>query len=241
MSLPLSRRIVQAAVVVAAGAVPAVAAGTAQAAPALPTVPDLGGLNQLNSAPDLGGSLESTAHQTGQLAGTGVGQAAGNGIPVVADAAGRAASQAVPAANRSLGSSALGLLGTAGQAVSLAHEAGVARSLPAAANASGTLAGDTPAAPAAAPAQAPAAAPQAASGPLSALPLNSLPVNSLPLGAAQGALGGATRSAAVPTERLGGLPNLGAAGQSPLSAVTGTVPGLNALPVGSLPVDGLPL
>ncbi|WP_052442456.1 hypothetical protein, partial [Streptacidiphilus neutrinimicus] len=115
MSLPISRRIVQAALVVAAGAVPAVAAGTAQAAPALPSVPDLGGLSQLNSAPDLGGSLESTAHQTGQLAGTGVGEAARDGVPVVADAAGHAAGQAVPGGDRSMGSSVTGLLGTASQ------------------------------------------------------------------------------------------------------------------------------
>jgi hypothetical protein len=93
------------------------------AAPALPSVPDLGGLSQLNSAPDLEGSLESTAHQTGELAGSSVGQAASNGLP---------------------------------------------------------------------------------------------------------------------TERLGGLPALSGATQSPLSVVTGTAPGLSALRVGSLPVDGLP-
>jgi hypothetical protein len=237
MTLPISRRIVQAAVVVAAGAVPAVAAGAAQAAPALPTVPDLGGLSQLNSAPDLGGSLESTAHQTGELAGTGVGEAARDGVPVVADAAGHAAGQAVPGGDRSMGSSVTGLLGTASQVVGVAHNAGVARSMPAAANATGTLAGDTPAvAPGAAGPQAPS------SSPLSSLPLaSSLPVNSLPLGAAQGALGGATRSGA-PMERLGGLPDLASsATPQALSSATGALPGLSGLPLSGLPINGLPL
>ncbi|WP_052440510.1 hypothetical protein [Streptacidiphilus anmyonensis] len=237
MSLPISRRIVQAALVVAAGAVPAVAAGTAQAAPALPTVPDLGGLSQLNSAPDLGGSLESTAHQTGELAGSGVGQAASNGVPVVADAAGHEVGQAVPGGNRSMGSSVTGLLGTASQVVGAAHDAGVARSMPATANASGTMAGDTPAV-------APAAqAPASSSNPLSSLPLaSSLPVNSLPLSAAGGALGGGATRSGAPMERLGGLPDLASsATPQALSSATGALPGLSGLPLGGLPINGLPL
>ncbi|MEU2282870.1 ATP-binding protein [Streptomyces sp. NPDC013178] len=45
MSLPLSRRIARAALLVAAGAAAGVgAAGSASAAPALPTTPDLGGV-----------------------------------------------------------------------------------------------------------------------------------------------------------------------------------------------------
>ncbi|MFC5908473.1 ATP-binding protein, partial [Streptacidiphilus monticola] len=63
MSLPLSRRVVQAALIVAAGAVPVVAAGSAHAAaPALPTVPDVGGLSQLDTA-SLGGGVQSAAHE----------------------------------------------------------------------------------------------------------------------------------------------------------------------------------
>jgi hypothetical protein len=235
MSLPLSRRIVQAALVVAAGAVPSVVAGTAQAAPALPSVPDLGGLSRLSS-PDLGGTVENTAHQTGALAGSGAGQAVSNGLPVVADAAGSAAGQAVPVANRSMGSSAMQLVGVVEQAVNVAHGAGATRAMPAAGD---TAAVAPVAAPAPAAAQLPASPPNQGS-PLSSLPLSSLPVNSLPLGAAQGALGGALpRSAAAPAQRLGGLPSLGGAGQSPLSSVTGAVPGLSGLPIDGLPVGGL--
>ena len=69
MSLPLSRRIVTAAFVVAAGAVPALTAGTASAAPALPSVPDLGGLSQLDTGA-LGSDVQSASHQAGQLTGS---------------------------------------------------------------------------------------------------------------------------------------------------------------------------
>lgn len=51
MSLPLTRRIARAALIVAAGAAAGVgAAGTASAAPELPTTPNLG-LNALDGAP----------------------------------------------------------------------------------------------------------------------------------------------------------------------------------------------
>ncbi|MBF9067650.1 hypothetical protein [Streptacidiphilus fuscans] len=229
MSLPLSRRIVQAALVVAAGAVPVVAAGAAQAAPALPTVPDLGGVSSLDTA-GLGSQLQSATHQTGELAGTGAGRAVTEGVPVVADAAGSTAGQAVPIANRSLGESALQVVGLAGQAVSATHGTGAltdtrAMPAPAAAPAAG--------APVSAPIQAPAPAP--AAGPLGALPLQSLPVNT-PLTAAQGALGGVTREA--PAQRVGGLPSLSSlpslsgADNSPLSTVTNVLPGVGGLPLG---------
>ncbi|GAA3501203.1 ATP-binding protein [Streptomyces prasinosporus] len=51
MSLPLTRRIARAALLVAAGAAAGVgAAGSASAAPELPTAPDLGGLTALDGA-----------------------------------------------------------------------------------------------------------------------------------------------------------------------------------------------
>ncbi len=140
-----------------------------------------------------------------------------------------------------MGSSVTGLLGTASQVVGVAHGAGVGRSMPAAANATGTMAGDTPAA---APAAAPAAqAPASSSNPLSSLPLaSSLPVNSLPLSAAGGALGGGATRSGAPMERLGGLPNLASsATPQALSSATGALPGLSGLPLGGLPVNGLPL
>ncbi|MEY9843962.1 ATP-binding protein [Streptacidiphilus sp. MAP5-3] len=229
MSLPLSRRIVQAALVVAAGAAPVIAAGAAQAAPALPTVPDLGGVSSLDTA-GLGSQLQSATHQTGELAGTGAGRAVSDGVPVVADAAGSTAGQAVPIANRSLGESALQVVGLAGQAVTATHGTGAltgTRAMPAAAT-DGTAAAPA-GAPLSAPIQAPAAAPAPASGPLGALPLQSLPVNT-PLTAAQGALGGVTREA--PAQRLGSLPGLGGAANSPLSTVTNVLPGVGGLPLG---------
>jgi hypothetical protein len=179
MSLPLSRRIVQAAFVVAAGAVPAVLTGVAHAAPALPAVPDLGGLSQVDGS-GLGGQVQSTTHQTGQIAGNGTGETVADTVPAVADTAGDTAAKALPQANRMLGS-------TTGELTRATGSTGATRAMPADAPSTGS-----------------------ATGALSALPLGSLPVNSLPLGAATSTLSGVTDPNAAPaTQRLGGLPSLG--------------------------------
>jgi hypothetical protein len=216
MSLPLSRRIVQAAFVVAAGAVPAVLTGVAHAAPALPAVPDLGGLSQLDTA-GLGSDVQSAAHQTGLLAGTGAGQAVSDTVPSVADASGGAAAKALPQADEMVGSTAAQLTQVAGSTNGLAGSAsGATRAIP--------VAADKAAAPSTG----------SAAGALGSLPLGSLPVNSLPLGAATSTLSSVTSpaapapAAAPAAQRLGGLPSLG--DTSGLGSVT------QALPLGGLPV-----
>lgn len=248
MSLPLSRRIVQAAFVVAAGAVPAMMTGVASAAPALPAVPDLGGLSQLDAGA-LGGNVQSAAHQAGQVTGSSASSAVDSAVPALADATGGAAAKALPEANRMLGSTAGQLAqmagSTAGTTGSLAGAASnttrampVDGVLPATGSATGTVNSVAPqataplaAAPAAPTADVPTSSTPA--GPLSTLPLNGLPaVNSLPLGSAQSTLSGVTGGAA-PSQRLGGLPGLGSS--SGLGDVSQTLP-LSSLPVlGGLP------
>lgn len=186
MSLPLSRRIVQAAFVVAAGAVPAVLAGSASAATMLPNVPELGGLSQPDSG-NLGGNLQHATHETGRLAGAGASTTVGAAVPAVADATGATAAKALPATD--------GVLG--GATRQLGEAAGSTSSATGALGGAGGLTG-TRAIPA--PDGAPAAA-APGNNPLSSLPLGStLPLNSVSglSGAAQG-----------PAQRLGGLPGLG--------------------------------
>ncbi|MDT0398182.1 MULTISPECIES: hypothetical protein [Streptomyces] len=61
MSLPLTRRIARAALLVAAGAAAGVgAAGTASAAPELPAAPNLGGVTALD-----GSAVDDVAQSTG--------------------------------------------------------------------------------------------------------------------------------------------------------------------------------
>ncbi|MFC1417425.1 ATP-binding protein [Streptacidiphilus cavernicola] len=216
MSLPLSRRIVQAAFVVAAGAVPAVLTGVAHAAPALPGVPDLGGLSRLDSGA-LGDDVQSAAHQTGDLTGNGAGDAVASTVPSVTDAAGGATAKALPQADSMLGSTTGELAQVAGSTTAassgLAGSAsGATRAIPVGTGNTGLPATDS------------------ATGALSSLPLGSLPVDQLPLGQATSALSGATDPAAAPAQRLGGLPALG--DTSSLGAVTQALP----LAGGGLPV-----
>ncbi|QMU75187.1 ATP-binding protein [Streptacidiphilus sp. PB12-B1b] len=209
MSLPLSRRIAQAAFVVAAGAVPAVLAGSASAASMLPAVPDLGAVSQPDGG-NLGGNLQNATHQTGQLAGAGASSTVGAAVPAVADATGATASKALPATDGVVGGATRQLGQVTGNPTgSLGGVGGLTRSMPAPAGVS-------------LPAAAPAAAP---SSPLSSLPLaGSLPLNQV------GGLSGAATGAA-PAQRLGGLPGLG--DTSGLTNGLGGLGGLtHGLPVG---------
>ncbi|CAL9430792.1 ATP-binding protein [Streptomyces sp. enrichment culture] len=96
MSLPLTRRIARAALLVAAGAAAGVgAAGTASAAPGLPAAPDLGGVTALDGATrtvtevagDTGGKAVEQAAPVAQEAAGGVAGSAGD---VLGDTAGAA-------------------------------------------------------------------------------------------------------------------------------------------------------
>ncbi|WP_279382938.1 hypothetical protein [Streptomyces sp. FH025] len=101
MSHPLTRRIAQAALVVAAGATPLVAAGSASAlgGDALLPKSDLAApLGQLTNN-NAGSTLQHTTHQLGQAAGTTGAATVAAGVPSAADAAGSIVAQQLPEAN----------------------------------------------------------------------------------------------------------------------------------------------
>ncbi|MEU9077221.1 hypothetical protein ACFYUY_27020 [Kitasatospora sp. NPDC004745] len=101
MSHPLTRRIAQAALLVAAGATPLVAAGSASAlgGDALLPKSDLAApLGQLTNT-DTGSTLQHTTHQLGQAAGTTGAATVAAGVPASADAAGNIVAHQLPEAN----------------------------------------------------------------------------------------------------------------------------------------------
>ena len=101
MSHPLTRRIAQAALVVAAGATPLVAAGSASAlgGDALLPKSDLAApLGQLTNT-DTGSTLQHTTHQLGQAAGATGAATVAAGVPASADAAGNIVAHQLPEAN----------------------------------------------------------------------------------------------------------------------------------------------
>ncbi|MFE4971793.1 hypothetical protein ACFRAR_06710 [Kitasatospora sp. NPDC056651] len=106
MSHPLTRRIAQAALIVAAGATPLVAAGSASAlgGDALLPKSDLAApLGQLTNT-DTGSTLQHTTHQLGQAAGSTGAATVAAGVPASADAAGNIVAQQLPEANEKAGS-----------------------------------------------------------------------------------------------------------------------------------------
>ncbi|MFJ6212828.1 ATP-binding protein [Streptomyces sp. NPDC092296] len=105
MSLPLTRRIAQAALLVAAGAVPVVAASGTASAAELPRTADLGGLTQLDSD-SLATHVQGVAHQTGRQVGKTGSSAVAAGVPTVADTLGATAAAAVPQVNKLAGAAA---------------------------------------------------------------------------------------------------------------------------------------
>ncbi|MYR45033.1 ATP-binding protein [Streptomyces sp. SID5910] len=93
MSLPLTRRIARAALLVAAGAAAGVgAAGSASAAPELPATPNLGGLTALDGA-NVGEAVDGAAQNVTKVGDTG-GKAVKKTTPVAQKAAGDAADSA---------------------------------------------------------------------------------------------------------------------------------------------------
>ncbi|MFB7474870.1 hypothetical protein [Kitasatospora sp. NPDC056184] len=104
MSHPLTRRIAQAALLVAAGATPLVAAGSASAADSLLPKGDLAApLGQLTNT-DAGSTLQHTTHQLGQAAGNTGAATVAAGVPAAADATGNIVAQQLPEANEKAGS-----------------------------------------------------------------------------------------------------------------------------------------
>ncbi|NEC23484.1 ATP-binding protein, partial [Streptomyces parvus] len=80
MSLPLTRRIARAALLIAAGATPVVGAAGAASAAELPQTPNLGGLTALDGA-NAGDTLDSAARQGTQAAGETGGRLVGTALP----------------------------------------------------------------------------------------------------------------------------------------------------------------
>ncbi|MCX4746922.1 hypothetical protein OG455_15555 [Kitasatospora sp. NBC_01287] len=96
MSLPLSRRIAQAALLVAASATPLVAAGSASASQLVPQGTDLGqGISRLDGV-TANSNLKTEAHQLGQALGTTGAVLSGTAVPAAADTTGTAAANTLP-------------------------------------------------------------------------------------------------------------------------------------------------
>ncbi|MFI6844694.1 hypothetical protein OG535_24230 [Kitasatospora sp. NBC_00085] len=187
MSHPLTRRIAQAALLVAAGATPLVAAGSASAADALLPKSDLAApLGQLTDT-DAGSTLQHTTHELGQAAGdTGVAA----GVPATADATGNIVAHQLPEANEKAGSL-----------------------------------------------NAPVDKTAATTGQLSAITPKAASTLAGELGeAVTGGHGAAGRSAGAGANPVGGLSQTAGLTQGlpDTGALTGTVPGADALPLGAL-------
>ncbi|MDK0522011.1 ATP-binding protein [Streptomyces sp. ML-6] len=129
MSLPLTRRIARAALLIAAGAAPVVgAAGTAGAA-TLPQAPDLGGLTTVDGAglgevtdgAGLGKAVDGASRQGAETANETGGKLVGTALPVASRTVGEAGTQAAPTVQKAAG----GLAGNAGETLGGAAEGGL--------------------------------------------------------------------------------------------------------------------
>ncbi|WP_031078480.1 hypothetical protein [Streptomyces sp. NRRL S-118] len=121
MSLPLTRRIARAALLIAAGAAPVVGAAGSASAVELPKAPDLGGVSSLDTASVTGTVGDATRHATG-LAGEAGGGAVTKAVPAAGDTVTSTGKTATPAAQQAVGEAT----GTAGDLVG-----GVAAAAPA--------------------------------------------------------------------------------------------------------------
>ncbi|MEV6211670.1 hypothetical protein [Kitasatospora sp. NPDC051914] len=233
MSHPLTRRIAQAALLVAAGATPLIAAGSASAADLVPQGTDLGsGLTQLDSPSD---TVQGAAHELGQSAGATGAATVATGVPAASDAAGHTAASALPDADKALGPVSNTAGKTAAVTGTLTTVAG--RMAPAVVDKAGPTVAEKvlPAVPG-------TRSTRAGSSPLStvtgALPTGGLPTSTLtgalPTGGIPQALHGSdtlgtlTGSPAA-ANRLGGVPSLGSnpadlLGSTPLGGVLGGTP-----------------
>ncbi|MFB6893301.1 hypothetical protein ACFCX4_28750 [Kitasatospora sp. NPDC056327] len=266
MSHPLTRRIAQAALLVAAGATPLVAAGSASAADALLPKGDLAApLGQLTNT-DAGSTLQHTTHQLGQAAGDTGAATVAAGVPATADATGNIVAQQLPEANEKASSltapvdqtaATTGqlagvtprltktLAGKLGEAVT-GHAATPQRSSHAGANPIGGLA----------PAGAVTNAVPGASGLTQAVPSTGAVTDALPLGSVTRALpGGLASASGLPGADVLGLAEHGSANRlggtdlgpnSPLNGLSGLTSALG--PLGGLlggvnggSISGLPI
>ncbi|MEU3049431.1 MULTISPECIES: ATP-binding protein [unclassified Streptomyces] len=104
MSLPLTRRIARAALLIAAGAAPVVGAAGSAGAATLPETP-VGGLTALDTA-NVDGTVDSVSRETTEVAGQVGGPTAEKAAPAATGTLGKAAEQAAPVAERAAGDAA---------------------------------------------------------------------------------------------------------------------------------------
>jgi hypothetical protein len=239
MSLPLTRRIAQAALLVAATAAPFAAAGAASATEVVPQT-DLGaGVTKLADVPNSGDTVQGATHELGHVVGTTGAATLAAGGPAAADAAGSTVAHNLPSTDDALGK--LGPVGKAGQltgsldtltgkvAPAVEEKVGPAvtdKVVPATQKATASpLATVTKALPAEKLTQSLPAADKL--GPVTGA------VQSLPVG---GAVAGLTEHESA--NRLGGVPSLG--GGSPLGGLTGALGPVGGL-LGGVGGGGLPI
>ncbi len=103
MSLPLTRRIAQAALLVAAGATPLLAAGAASATELVPQHTDLAsGVSRLDGVTSAT-TVKGETHQVGEALGKTSAVALGTAVPAAFDATGATAGTALPETSRTVG------------------------------------------------------------------------------------------------------------------------------------------
>ncbi|MEU6761146.1 ATP-binding protein [Streptomyces sp. NPDC046853] len=112
MSLPLTRRIARAALLIAAGAAPVVGAAGSASAAELPASPDLGGVSSLDTA-GLGNTVDGASRSATGLAGETGSKAVKKGVPAAGKVVGTGAKTTTPVAQKAAGD----LAGNAGDAV----------------------------------------------------------------------------------------------------------------------------
>ncbi|MFE7042103.1 ATP-binding protein [Streptomyces atratus] len=115
MSLPLTRRIARAALLIAAGAAPVVGAAGAAGAAELPQTPELGGLTTVDGA-GLGKTVDGASQQGTKAAGETGGKIVGTTLPAASKTVGKAAPTVQNAAGGAAGSAGEVLGGAAGAA-----------------------------------------------------------------------------------------------------------------------------
>ncbi|MFD3919772.1 ATP-binding protein [Streptomyces sp. NPDC058595] len=124
MSLPLTRRIARAALLVAAGAAPVVGAAGSASAATLPQAADLGGVSRLDGAA-LGSTLDSGAQKATGVAGEAGSDAVASSVPAAGKTLGGVARKATPVAQRAAGEAAGGAGETLGDAATSVTENGL--------------------------------------------------------------------------------------------------------------------
>ncbi|MFD0344107.1 ATP-binding protein [Streptomyces sp. NPDC127117] len=112
MSLPLTRRIARAALLIAAGAAPVVGAAGAAGAAELPQAPELGGLTTVDGA-GLGKTVDGASQQGTKAAGDTGGKIVGTTLPAASKTVGKAGAETTPAVQKAAG----GAAGNAGQVI----------------------------------------------------------------------------------------------------------------------------